>query len=140
MPTSSEQPPLKHRARKRFGQNFLNDANIIDKIVRGISPKADDNLVEIGPGQGAITAPLLAACPNLNVVEIDQDLIPILLAQFAKYKHFKIHREDALKFDFATLAEKRRINSSNSFFFSSAFLFCCARCFAANCEDSYQNV
>ncbi|MGH1440536.1 MAG: 16S rRNA (adenine(1518)-N(6)/adenine(1519)-N(6))-dimethyltransferase RsmA [Cellvibrionaceae bacterium] len=95
---------FKHRARKRFGQNFLNDTTIIEHIVRSISPKPDDNLVEIGPGQGAITAPLLSACDKLNVIEIDQDLIPILLAQFANYKDFKIHREDALKFDFSVLA------------------------------------
>jgi len=98
------QPVFKHRARKRFGQNFLNDANIIERIVRSVAPKADDNLVEIGPGQGAITAPLVSACPQLNVIEIDQDLIPILLAQFAKYDDFKIHRVDALKFDFKQLA------------------------------------
>lgn len=95
--------PLQHRARKRFGQNFLNDSGIIDRIVRSISPKADDNLVEIGPGQGAITGPLLESCPSLQVIEIDHDLIPILLAQFAKYPDFYIHREDALKFDFSTL-------------------------------------
>ncbi len=101
---SSEHPLFKHQARKRFGQNFLNDTGIIDRIVRSISPKAEDNLVEIGPGQGAITSPLLQACSQLNVIEIDKDLIPILLAQFAKYKDFKIHQEDALKFDFSTLA------------------------------------
>lgn len=99
--------PFKHRARKRFGQNFLNDANIIERIVRSINPKEDDNILEIGPGQGALTGPLLEACPSLNVIEIDQDLIPILLAQFAKYNHFKIHKQDALKFDFESLAQKK---------------------------------
>jgi len=107
MTSPQDQIFFKHRARKRFGQNFLNDANIIDRIVRSISPKQNDNIVEIGPGQGAITAPLLADCNALNVIEIDQDLIPILLAQFAKYDDFKIHREDALKFDFSTLAEEK---------------------------------
>ena len=100
-------PPLKHRARKRFGQNFLNDAGIIERIVRSIAPQAEDNLVEIGPGQGAITAPLLASCPTLQVVEIDQDLIPILLAQFANIPGFKIHQQDALNFDFGTLAQQQ---------------------------------
>ncbi len=98
---------FKHQAKKRFGQNFLNDIDIIERIVRTIAPLADDNLVEIGPGQGAITAPLLSLCPSLNVIEIDKHLIPILLAQFAKYDGFKIHQEDALKFDFSTLATER---------------------------------
>jgi 16S rRNA (adenine1518-N6/adenine1519-N6)-dimethyltransferase len=106
--TSKTEPQLlQHRARKRFGQNFLNDTGIINRIVRSISPKADDNLVEIGPGQGAITAPLLEHCQQLQVIEIDHDLIPILLAQFAKYKHFKIHQQDALKFDFSTLVQEK---------------------------------
>lgn len=94
-----------HKARKRFGQNFLSDPGIIQKIVSSIAPKTDDNIVEIGPGKGAITALLLEACPKLNVVELDRDLIPILLAQFAIFNEFKIHQADALKFDFASLAE-----------------------------------
>lgn len=101
--------PLQHRARKRFGQNFLRDQAIIDHIVRSIAPRNEDNIVEIGPGQGAITAPLLQVCPKLNVIEIDRDLIPILLAQFAKYKDFHIHKEDALKFDFASLAKDKAL-------------------------------
>lgn len=97
---------MEHRARKRFGQNFLEDDNVIRRIVQCISPKAGDNLVEIGPGKGAITALLLAACPTLNVVELDRDLIPVLLSQFiARYPEFRIHQTDALKFDFANLLE-----------------------------------
>lgn len=95
---------MEHRARKRFGQNFLEDDNIIRRIVQCISPKADDNLVEIGPGKGAITALLLESCPTLNVVELDRDLIPVLLSQFiARYPELRIHQTDALKFDFASL-------------------------------------
>lgn len=107
MSAPNQPSPFGHRARKRFGQNFLQDTLIIDRIVRSIAPQSDDNIVEIGPGQGAITAPLLDACPKLNVVEIDNDLIPILLAQFAKYKDFKIFKEDALKFDFQQLAQEK---------------------------------
>ncbi len=95
--------PFTHRARKRFGQNFLHDQGIINRIVRSVNAKASDRLVEIGPGQGAITAQLIDACPQLQVIELDRDLIPILLAQFANYKDFKIHQEDALKFDFSSL-------------------------------------
>ncbi len=91
------------RARRRFGQNFLVDPGIVQRIVRHIAPRADDRLVEIGPGRGALTGPLLEACPNLQVVELDRDLVPLLLAQFASYPAFKIHRGDALKFDFARL-------------------------------------
>lgn len=96
-------PPV-HRARKRFGQNFLEDQRVINRIVRAICPRESDNLVEIGPGKGAITALLLADCPKLNVVELDRDLVPVLLAQFAKYRDFKIHQTDALSFDFSGLA------------------------------------
>jgi len=101
--------PFSHKARKRFGQNFLSDPGIIQRIVSSIAPREDDNIVEIGPGKGAITALLLEACPKLNVVELDRDLIPILLAQFAVFKDFKIHQADALKFDFSSLAEDKAI-------------------------------
>ncbi len=100
--------PSGHKARKRFGQNFLIDQGVINSIVRSIGPRKDDNLVEIGPGQGAITALLLEACPNLNVVELDRDLIPVLLAQFANAPGFRIHQADALQFDFARLATPER--------------------------------
>ena len=82
---AKQNTPTEHRARKRFGQNFLVDEGIIRHIVRSIHPKEEHNIVEIGPGQGAITAPLLDACSKLNVIELDRDLVPILLAQFAKY-------------------------------------------------------
>lgn len=93
-----------HQARKRFGQNFLVDQRIINHIVRSIRPGPQDNLVEIGPGKGAITALLLNACPTLNVVELDRDLIPILMATFSQFPGLVVHQADALKFDFATLA------------------------------------
>ncbi|RYZ88560.1 MAG: 16S rRNA (adenine(1518)-N(6)/adenine(1519)-N(6))-dimethyltransferase RsmA, partial [Moraxellaceae bacterium] len=80
------------------------DQRIINHIVRSIRPQATDNLVEIGPGKGAITTLLLNACPNLNVVELDRDLIPILKATFSTHPNLVVHQADALKFDFATLA------------------------------------
>ena len=92
-----------HQARKRFGQNFLVDANIIQRIVRAVSPRASDRLVEIGPGQGAITGELLRACPSLQVVELDRDLIPLLQNKFSAYPELSIHAADALKFDFGQL-------------------------------------
>lgn len=93
-----------HRARKRFGQNFLHDQNIIDKIIRSINPKATQNIVEIGPGQGALTYPLLETLGELNAVEIDRDLIKILNQQSPQYGKLTIHEGDALKFDFNQLS------------------------------------
>lgn len=92
-----------HRARKRFGQNFLHDPGIISRIVRAIAPRPGERLVEIGPGQGALTEPLLDAAGALDVIELDRDLIPGLRVQFFNYPAFTIHEGDALKFDFATL-------------------------------------
>ncbi|MBX2807264.1 MAG: 16S rRNA (adenine(1518)-N(6)/adenine(1519)-N(6))-dimethyltransferase, partial [Cellvibrionaceae bacterium] len=114
-----------HRARKRFGQNFLCDQNIIERIVNSIAPNADDNLLEIGPGKGAITAPLISACPRLQVVEIDRDLIPVLLAQFAQYPHFIIYREDVLQFDFSTLfsAQPLRVVGNLPYNISTPLIF-----------------
>jgi 16S rRNA (adenine1518-N6/adenine1519-N6)-dimethyltransferase len=96
--------PPAHRARKRFGQNFLRDPGIIARIVRAIGPRPGDRLVEIGPGQGALTEPLLeAAGGRLEVIELDRDLIPGLRVQFFNHPEFVIHEGDALKFDFRAL-------------------------------------
>lgn len=93
-----------HQARKRFGQNFLEDPNIIRNIVSAINPKPGENLVEIGPGLGALTEHLLAATGGaLDVVELDRDLVPILRTQFFNFPNFNIHQGDALKFDFGSL-------------------------------------
>ena len=92
-----------HQARKRFGQNFLHDPGVIERIVRSIAPKPDQSIVEIGPGLGAITEEILAVNPRLQVVELDRDLIPILRTKFFNYPEFRIHQADALKFDFNEL-------------------------------------
>ena len=89
-----------HKARKRFGQNFLVDDNIIGKIVAAIHPKDSDNLIEIGPGQGALTRPLLERCSQLQVVELDRDLAALLTGKFHSYPEFRLHQGDALKTDF----------------------------------------
>lgn len=99
----ASRPPV-HRARKRFGQNFLRDPGIISRIVRAIAPRPGDRLVEIGPGQGALTEPLVeAADGRLEVIELDRDLIPGLRVQFFNFPDFIIHEGDALKFDFRAL-------------------------------------
>lgn len=89
-----------HRARKRFGQNFLIDDNVIHNIVSAIHPKPGDNLVEIGPGQGALTRRLLEHCPTLQVLELDRDLSALLIDKFHNYPEFRLHQGDALKTDF----------------------------------------
>lgn len=99
--------PSEHRARKRFGQNFLHDHGIINRIVRAIAPKPDDQLVEIGPGQGAITEELLHSGCQLDVIELDRDLAPILLEKFAGLDNFRLHQGDALRFDFSKLSNDK---------------------------------
>lgn len=92
-----------HRARKRFGQHFLHDQNIIDRILRSINPQAGENLVEIGPGQGALTYPLLKACESLIAVELDRDLVPVLNRQSKQYGDLEVINADVLEFELASL-------------------------------------
>ncbi len=94
----------KHKPRKRFGQNFLTDKNIVGKIVAAIAPRPGDNLVEIGPGLGAITLPLLQQAKRLQVVELDRDLIPQLKENCRDLGELIVHEADALEFDFSALA------------------------------------
>ncbi|MAR89362.1 MAG: 16S rRNA (adenine(1518)-N(6)/adenine(1519)-N(6))-dimethyltransferase RsmA [Pseudomonadota bacterium] len=89
-----------HQARKRFGQNFLQDPGIIHRIVEAIKPAPTDLMVEIGPGQGAITEQLVDAVGELAVVELDRDLIPNLRISFATRTNFHVYAGDALKFDY----------------------------------------
>jgi 16S rRNA (adenine1518-N6/adenine1519-N6)-dimethyltransferase len=94
---------LNHQARKRFGQNFLQDQQVIAHIVQCIAPRADQHLVEIGPGLGAITGQLIDHCARLDAVELDRDLVDRLQKQFTQ-PHFHLHSADAMKFDFCSLA------------------------------------
>ncbi len=94
-----------HRARKRFGQNFLSDPGVIQRILASFRPADADCVVEIGPGQGALTGPLLRQLPRLHVVELDRDLIPGL-QHMAGDRQLAVHQADALKFDFGTLADQ----------------------------------
>jgi 16S rRNA (adenine1518-N6/adenine1519-N6)-dimethyltransferase len=95
---------LSHRPRKRFGQNFLHDPVVIGRIVSAIRPAVGERLVEIGPGQGAITLPLLQAAGALTVIELDRDLIEPLQARCSAAGELTIHNADALRFDFCALA------------------------------------
>ncbi len=103
------QKHMGHQARKRFGQNFLHDGNVIRNIVKSIRPKVGENIVEIGPGMGAITEQLLDATEgHLNVVELDRDLIPGLKVKFFNQPGFVVHEADALQFDFKKLVTDDR--------------------------------
>ena len=93
-----------HIARKRFGQNFLIDRQVINDIVGAVAPQCSDRVVEIGPGLGALTTPLLGRLDHLHVVEIDRDIVARLRRQFPG-ERLTIHEGDALAFDFGTLAE-----------------------------------
>ena len=92
-----------HKPRKRFGQNFLHDMRIIQRIVSSIAPKENEPVLEIGPGQGALTTVLLPHKPQLTAVEIDRDLAAMLRTKFIDDKHFSLIEGDALQFDLRSL-------------------------------------
>jgi 16S rRNA (adenine1518-N6/adenine1519-N6)-dimethyltransferase len=94
-------------ARKRFGQHFLHDRGVLDRIVQEIAPQPDQALVEIGPGRGALTQRLLGRTRSFDAVEIDRDLVTHLRSQFGAAPGFHLHSADALQFDFASLAAAR---------------------------------
>ncbi len=98
---------MSHRPRKRFGQNFLHDPVIIDRIISAIRPTRSDALLEIGPGQGAITCPLLEAAGKLTVIELDRDLIGPLQARCKTIGELTMYSADALRFDFCQLATQQ---------------------------------
>lgn len=93
-----------HFARKRFGQNFLTDHNVIERIVAAFGPRPEQTVVEIGPGLGALTQYLLPKLGRLQVVELDRDLAARLPETLAGMGELTIHEADALKFDFSTIS------------------------------------
>ncbi len=92
-----------HTPRKRFGQNFLEDPFVIQKILQSLQLKPDDHLIEIGPGLGALTKPLLQMLNHLEVIELDRDLAKTLQEECHASKNLTLHQADTLKFDFQTL-------------------------------------
>lgn len=111
-----------HIPRKRFGQNFLIDDGIIHAIVNVIHPQAGDTLVEIGPGLGALTKPLLERLPHMHAVELDRDIIARLQKIYPPDR-LTLHAGDALKFDFASLGTDLRIVGNLPYNISSPLLF-----------------
>ena len=98
---------MNSRARKRFGQNFLVDANVIEKIVATINPRQDERVIEIGPGRGALTRPLVATGVETDVLEIDRDLAALLPNLVPGLQAENIHVGDALKVDLSSLLVKK---------------------------------
>ena len=114
-----------HRPRKRFGQHFLNDQNIINKIIVSIEPVSSDHFVEIGPGRGALTRVLLDRVAELDAIEIDRDLADELRTVITN-PHLNVHQADALKFDFSQLAnptDAMRLAGNLPYNISSPLLF-----------------
>ncbi|WP_371370022.1 16S rRNA (adenine(1518)-N(6)/adenine(1519)-N(6))-dimethyltransferase RsmA [Pseudomonas sp. QL9] len=117
---------FQHRARKRFGQNFLHDAGVIHRILRAIAAKEGQHLLEIGPGQGALTEGLVDSGAQLDVIELDLDLIPQLKWKFGLKPNFRLHQGDAMKFDFSTLpqaGEKLRVVGNLPYNISTPLIF-----------------
>lgn len=123
----------KHIPRKRFGQNFLVDEGVIAGIINAIVPQRGDNLVEIGPGLGALTTPLLNRLDRLQVVEIDRDLIAQLSERYGA-NQLTIHEGDALEFDFASLGHDLRVAGNLPYNISTPLLFRFAE-FAGHIRD-----
>lgn len=114
-----------HRPRKRFGQNFLIDQQVIGQIVAAINPTHEDNLIEIGPGMAAITEHLVKLCPSMTLVELDRDLIEFLRQKLADYPDITIINSDALKTDFGAFyqGEKMRLVGNLPYNISTPLLF-----------------
>ena len=125
--TNSDEPAAPaHQARKRFGQNFLHEPSVIARIIDHIRPKPGDRLVEIGPGQAALTGPLIAKAGHVHAIEIDRDLVAPLRTRFTE-SELTLQMQDVLRVDFHALAEnlggKLRIAGNLPYNISSPILF-----------------
>ncbi|MDG1097699.1 MAG: 16S rRNA (adenine(1518)-N(6)/adenine(1519)-N(6))-dimethyltransferase RsmA [Methylophilaceae bacterium] len=118
---------MKHQAKKRFGQNFLTDQAIIASLVDAIDPQEGQMLIEIGPGLGALTKPLLNKVTELHVVEIDRDIVSWMNTEYSMPSYEKnkltIHNVDALKFDFSSLGSHLRVTGNLPYNISTPILF-----------------
>ena len=117
---------MQHKARKRFGQNFLTDSAVIDRIIQSINPQIEDKMVEIGPGLGALTCPLMQLQGNMDVIELDRDIIPKLRMNCGLTGELNIHNADVLKFDFAELvtdSEQLRVIGNLPYNISTPIIF-----------------
>ncbi|MET1254556.1 16S rRNA (adenine(1518)-N(6)/adenine(1519)-N(6))-dimethyltransferase RsmA [Aliikangiella maris] len=117
--------PDRHQAKKRFGQNFLQDDLIIERIIKCIQPQVGQTMVEIGPGLGALTKHLLAKTKQISVIELDRDVIPKLKFNCDGLGTLNIFQQDALKTDFSQFKEisKIRIVGNLPYNISTPILF-----------------
>jgi len=111
-----------HRPRKRFGQHFLHERGVLERIVEAVAPAKDDFIVEIGPGEGALTKALLAKVPKIEVIELDRDLAARL-----KDERIAVHQADALDFDFGQFPRGTRVVGNLPYNISTPLLFHLAR-------------
>jgi 16S rRNA (adenine1518-N6/adenine1519-N6)-dimethyltransferase len=114
---------VNHRPRKRFGQHFLSSPEVIEQIVAAIAPNENEIIVEIGPGQAAITGPLAELSTELHAIEFDRDLAGSLEKRFASDDQVTIHQADALNFNFSQLGQKLRIVGNLPYNISTPLLF-----------------
>lgn len=112
-------------ARKRFGQHFLHDPGVIERLLDLINPQPGEQIIEIGPGRGALTLPLLRRIGKLQAVELDRDLIPSLQQRATNVGELTIHQADALRVNYADLAQGRpmRLVGNLPYNISSPLLF-----------------
>ena len=115
-------PSTSHRPRKRFGQHFLHDPRVLARIVEAIAPQAGDVLVEIGPGEGALSAPLIERAGKLEAIELDRDLAAALAARFPPYQ-LTVRCADALQYDFGRFPAGMRLVGNLPYNISTPLLF-----------------
>ena len=128
----SSLPSSSHQPRKRFGQHFLHDPGVLARLVQAIAPAPDDVIVEIGPGEGALTLPLLQRTAKLHVVELDRDLA----ARMREHPGVTVHEGDALRFDFAAFPPAMRVVGNLPYNISTPLLFHLAG-FASRVRDMH---
>ena len=118
---------MSHRPKKHYGQHFLNDRHYVDRIIRALAPQPGDRVVEIGPGEGALTLPLLEVTGHLTAIELDTDLIPRLARDAAPRGELEIIQRDVLRTDLSELAgnDSLRIVGNLPYYISSPILFHC---------------
>lgn len=126
----------KHRARQRFGQNFLKDVAVIEQIVHSINPQPQDNMVEIGPGLSALTKPLLERTNHLKVIEIDRDLAAQLREHHA-VERLSVIQADALEVDFSQFGPGLRLVGNLPYNISTPLLFACLQAADYICDQHF---
>jgi len=115
------------RPKKYYGQHFLHERGVIERIIAAVAPRPDERIVEIGPGEGALTLPLLRAAGHLTAIELDTDLIEPLRTRAASVGKLEIIHADVLKVDLTALADggKLRLAGNLPYYVSSPILFHC---------------